>query len=84
MCIRDRSRTLRTWGHSESGLAEDLADEIDRLDAEGGPTLAFLASGMEGLKIRITAKAASGPEADALLADERARQLAEGLGTADA
>ena len=68
-----RSRTLRTWGQSESGLAEDLADEIDRLDAEGGPTLAFLASGMEGLKIRITAKAASGPEADALLADEEAR-----------
>tara|TARA_B100001123_G_scaffold106382_1_gene123727 strand:+ start:145 stop:924 length:780 start_codon:yes stop_codon:yes gene_type:complete len=68
-----RSRTLRTWGQSESGLAEDLADEIDRLDAEGGPTLAFLASGMEGLKIRITAKAASGPEADALLADEEER-----------
>ena len=68
-----RSRTLRTWGQSESGRAEDLADEIDRLDTEGGPTLAFLASGMEGLKIRITAKAASGPEADALLADEEAR-----------
>ena len=68
-----RSRTLRTWGQSESGLAEDLADEIDRLDTEGGPTLASLASGMEGLKIRITAKAASGPEADALLADEEAR-----------
>ena len=44
-----RSRTLRTWGQSESGLAEVLADEIDRLDAEGGATLAFLASGMEGL-----------------------------------
>ena len=68
-----RSRTLRTWGQSESGLAEDLADEIDRLDTEGGPTLAFLASGMEGLKIRITAKAASETEADTLLADEEAR-----------
>ena len=68
-----RSRTLRTWGQSESGLAEDLADEIDRLDTEGGPTLAFLASGMEGLKVRITAKAASETEADTLLADEEAR-----------
>ena len=58
---------------SESGLAEDLADEIDRLDTEGGPTLAFLASGMEGLKVRITAKAASETEADTLLADEEAR-----------
>ncbi|HCV35968.1 MAG TPA: damage-inducible protein CinA, partial [Acidimicrobiaceae bacterium] len=26
------SRTLRTWGQSESGLAEMLAEEIDRLD----------------------------------------------------
>jgi len=68
-----RSRTLRTWGQSESGLAEDLADEIDRLDTEDGPTLAFLASGMEGLKVRITAKAASETEADTLLADEEAR-----------
>ena len=68
-----RSRTLRTWGRSESGLAEDLAAEIDRLDAEGGPTIAFLASGMEGLKVRITAKAPTDDEVDDLLADEEAR-----------
>ena len=68
-----RSRTLRTWGRSESGLAEDLAAEIDRLDAEGGPTIAFLASGMEGLKVRITAKAPTDNEVDDLLADEEAR-----------
>ena len=48
-----RSRVLRTWGRSESGLAEVLADEIDRLDVEGGPTLAFLASGMELALIHI-------------------------------
>ena len=68
-----RSRTLRTWGRSESGLAEDLADEIDRVDREGGATIAFLASGMEGLKVRLTAKAASDAEVDALLADGEAR-----------
>jgi nicotinamide-nucleotide amidase len=68
-----RSRTLRTWGRSESGLAEDLADEIDRIDRDGGATIAFLASGMEGLKVRLTAKAATDAEVDALLADGEAR-----------
>ena len=68
-----RSRVLRTWGRSESGLAEVLAGEIDRLDAEGGPTLAFLASGMEGLKVRITAKGADEDEVAAVLADEEER-----------
>jgi len=65
-----RSRTLRTWGHSESGLAEVLAGRIDELDAMGHATIAFLASGMEGLKVRITAKAETGEEADRILADE--------------
>jgi len=51
------SRTLRTWGESESGLAERLADRIRHLDTVGNPTLAFLASGIEGLKLRLTAKA---------------------------
>ncbi|MDG2111031.1 MAG: CinA family protein, partial [Actinomycetota bacterium] len=53
------SRVLRTWGQSESGLAEMLADRIDHLDSAGNPTLAFLASGVEGIKVRITAKADS-------------------------
>ena len=72
-----RSRTLRTWGTSESGLAEQLADEIVRLDdagtADGGVTLAFLASGMEGLKVRITAKGADEGAVKALLDDEENR-----------
>lgn len=51
------SRVLRTWGQSESGLAEMLAERIDQLDERGNPTLAFLASGVEGIKVRITAKA---------------------------
>ncbi len=65
-----RSRTLRTWGQSESGLAELLAGRIDDLDAMGHATIAFLASGMEGLKVRVTAKAPTAEEADQVLADE--------------
>jgi nicotinamide-nucleotide amidase len=67
-----KSRTLRTWGDSESGLAEKLAGEFDRLEREGGATIAFLASGMEGLKVRITAKAPTVDEVDAVLAAEEA------------
>ncbi len=67
------SRTLRTWGHSESGLAELLADRITQLDAQGNPTLAFLASGIEGLKVRITAKAPDAASAELILDDEEAR-----------
>jgi len=52
-----RSRVLRTWGNSESGLAEALDARIDELDALGTATLAFLASGIEGIKVRITVKA---------------------------
>jgi nicotinamide-nucleotide amidase len=65
-----RSRVVRTWGHSESGLAELLADRITELDRLGNPTLAFLASGIEGLKVRITAKAGDDAEADAILEKE--------------
>ena len=53
------SRVLRTWGESESGLNERLDDVIDQLDGPDTPTLAFLASGWEGLKVRLTAKGAS-------------------------
>ncbi|MGI8939591.1 MAG: CinA family nicotinamide mononucleotide deamidase-related protein [Iamia sp.] len=74
-----RSRTLRTWGESESGLAERLADRMTALDrasvsgeAAGAVTIAFLASGIEGLKVRLTAKAASADAAEALLAAEEA------------
>ena len=62
-----RSRTLRTWGQSESGLAEQLDDEIRRLDETGEATIAFLASGWEGLKVRITAKADTVEQAEAIL-----------------
>ncbi len=51
------SRELRTWGESESGLAERLAPVIERLDRNPGVTLALLASGVEGIRIRLTTKA---------------------------
>lgn len=51
------SRTLRTWGESESGLAERLDERMRALDESGTATIAFNASGIEGLKVRITAKA---------------------------
>ena len=63
-----RSRTLRTWGTSESGLNEQLDGVIAELDALGNPTLAFLASGWEGLKVRLTAQAATVADAESLLA----------------
>ena len=67
-----RSRVLRTWGTSESGLAEMLADRIDELDHIGNPTIAFLASGVEGLKVRVTAKAPDEATAGAVLDAEEA------------
>ncbi|MGH9275830.1 MAG: competence/damage-inducible protein A, partial [Acidimicrobiales bacterium] len=66
------SRTLRTWGESESGIAELLAPRIDALDITGNPTLAFLASGIEGIKVRLTARADTAPTANALLDAEEA------------
>lgn len=73
------SRTLRTWGESESGLNERLDHVIDELEAAGNPTLAFLASGIEGLKVRLTAKAASDEEAVAIL-DQWDARLCEVIG----
>ncbi len=67
------SRTLRTWGESESGLNERLDPVIDELEADGTATLAFLASGWEGIKVRLTAKAATADDAAARLAPVEAR-----------
>lgn len=64
-----RSRVLRTWGESESGLNERLDAVIAELDQPGAnkPTLAFLASGWEGIKVRLTAAAATADEAAGIL-----------------
>jgi competence/damage-inducible protein CinA-like protein len=65
------SRTLRTWGLAESSLAEQLGPRLEALDAmEDGPTIAFLASGIEGIKVRITVKSADAESARTLLAAE--------------
>lgn len=66
------SRVLRTWGLSESGLAEVVAPRLEALDGAGNPTIAFLASGIEGIKIRLTAKAATEEEATKLIEAEDA------------
>jgi nicotinamide-nucleotide amidase len=62
-----RSRTLRTWGLAESALADLIAPRLKALDRTGNPTIAFLASGIEGIKVRLTAKAADEAAARAML-----------------
>jgi nicotinamide-nucleotide amidase len=74
------SRVLRTWGASESALAEALGDRIAALDASGAQdgapgargtaTIAFLASGIEGIKIRLTVRAPDATAAAARLDGE--------------
>jgi nicotinamide-nucleotide amidase len=71
------SRVVRTWGESESGLEQRLRPLIDELDRRGTPTLAFLASGWDGLKIRLTARAGTDAEAAAVLDEWEARLRAE-------
>jgi nicotinamide-nucleotide amidase len=58
------SRTLKTWGTAESTLAELIAP---RVDAQSNPTIAFLARGIEGICVRLTAKAETEEEARALI-----------------
>ena len=70
------SRSLKTWGNSESGLAEMIAERVDQ---QTNPTIAFLARGIEGIYVRMTAKAPTEAEARALL-DAEDRELREVLG----
>ncbi|MGB8179813.1 MAG: competence/damage-inducible protein A [Acidimicrobiales bacterium] len=65
-----KSKVLRTWGASESGLAEAVAERFDALELGGRVTIAFLASGIEGIKVRLTAKGHDDADATALLASE--------------
>jgi nicotinamide-nucleotide amidase len=71
------SRVLRTWGMAESTLAEVVAPRLEQAEADGLLTYAFLASGWEGIKLRLTAKAPNEDEARAVLEKEDAevRQL---------
>lgn len=64
------SRIIKTWGMSEARLGETLAPRVAALEGRGNPTIAFLARGIEGLIVRITAKAPTEQEARALIAPE--------------
>jgi nicotinamide-nucleotide amidase len=64
------SRVIRTWGYGESALAETLADHVDALDESGHATIAFQASGIEGIKVRVTAKAENHDAAEKIIAAE--------------
>ena len=67
------SRVLRTWGLAESTLAERVAPRVEALEAAStGATIAFLASGIEGIKVRITAKAPDKAAARSILDAEEA------------
>jgi nicotinamide-nucleotide amidase len=69
------SRVLRTWGMSESGLADALAGHIGELDVPAGnATIAFLASGIEGIKVRVTVRA-DDPDAAAGLLDTEETEI---------
>ncbi|MDA8289399.1 MAG: competence/damage-inducible protein A [Actinomycetota bacterium] len=69
------SRVIRTWGLGESALAELVTPRFDALEHAGpsAPTIAFLASGMEGIKIRLTVKAGDAATALAALDAEEAQ-----------
>src|SRR4029079_13505730 len=65
------SRSLKTWGTSESALAEMVAHRLDARDEAGRHTaIAVLARGIEGLVVRVTAKGQSDAEARALVEAE--------------
>ena len=66
------SRVLRTWGESESRVAELLDGRIRALDQAGNATIAFLASGIEGIKVRLTASGDTDDEVASRLDAEEA------------
>ncbi len=70
------SRVIRTWGRGESAVAEQLEDLFQ---ATTNPSMAFLASSGE-IKVRLTAKAASTEQAEALIAPIQA-EVVERLGS---
>lgn len=69
------SRLLRTWGRSESAVADELGDLYRSIN----PSIAFLASGGE-IKIRITAKADSEASARQLI-EPMEKEVARRLGS---
>jgi nicotinamide-nucleotide amidase len=78
------SHTLYCLGLGESAIAARLAPRLQALDtaldtAACKPTIAFLASDFSGIRVRLTAKAASAKEARRVL-EEEAREVRALLG----
>lgn len=75
------SRVVRTGGMGESAVAEALAPLVDRLEAAGNPTIAFLASRGE-TRVRITGKSTTREAALALvnpIVEEAVERLGPGV-----
>ncbi|MCL2871441.1 MAG: competence/damage-inducible protein A [Betaproteobacteria bacterium] len=75
------NHTLYCLGLGESVIAARLTPRLQALEASGNPTIAFLASEVAGVRVRITAKAADAEEARRMLEDE-AREVRALLGDA--
>lgn len=71
------TKTLRCWGKGESDISTLLADINDELDHLPNPKLSFLASGIEGIQVRFSAKTDSESTAMALIEPfaERAKAI---------
>ncbi|UNM94933.1 CinA family nicotinamide mononucleotide deamidase-related protein [Ignatzschineria rhizosphaerae] len=61
------TKTLRCWGKGESDISALLAEINDELDHLPNPKLSFLASGIEGIQVRFSAKTATESEAMTLI-----------------
>ncbi|EQD79225.1 competence/damage-inducible protein CinA, partial [mine drainage metagenome] len=70
------SRVIRCWGLSESALAERLDPLFQEIDSTKAPiTLAFLASGIEGIKVRLSARADTKEAASQVISRYEAKVL---------
>ena len=61
------TKTLRCWGKGESDISALLSEINDELDHLPNPKLSFLASGIEGIQVRFSAKTDSESTAMALI-----------------
>lgn len=61
------TETVKVWGIPESDVAEKVAKIDDDLAEIGNPKLSYLASGINGISVRISAKAHNKEEASTLI-----------------
>ncbi len=70
---------IRTFGVSESMLADLIGDRVEALESERGPnrvTVAYLAGGADGVRIRLTATGTHPTDVEASLRSEAAEMVA--------